>query len=133
MNSNLFTKDIIRQLVLLFPYLKCYYEFDELFNTHYLQIEPKKEFDNNEELNNHLDNIYYDFIEKFPSESIAFSTNNSNVVLANISFELEGKEFESDLKHHVWNLKKIQVKTLFEINSCTDDEFYLEDEYFSAA
>ncbi len=131
MNSNKYTKEIVDLIVLTFPSVKCYYEFDELFNTHYLEIEPKQEFDKNEALNILLDDLYFEFIEKYPSESIAFSTNNGKLNLSNVCYRKQGLKFES--KPSLWDLIKIESKQRFEIDVNEEVEFYLDDEFACAA
>jgi hypothetical protein len=128
MNSREFTIEVINNLVKTFPNIKCFYDFDGLTDTHYVEILPESEFDSNENLNNLLDDYYFEFIDKYNQEAIAFISNLGNRKLRNILFEKEGKEFNRS--SNIWILNEIQsyvnIPTL-------DDEFYLEEDYSLAA
>ncbi|MNL22170.1 hypothetical protein D3C87_1435020 [compost metagenome] len=132
MNSNIFTKSVIDQIVERFANLRCSYEFDEMYNSHYVEIEPKLEFEQNEELNEFLDNIYFDFISKYPCESLAFSTNSGKTELENVYYEAVGFNFDEN-KTASWILTKFQSKFIINNNSDFEEEYFLEDMYASAA
>lgn len=130
MNSIQFSKNIVNELTINFPKIKCSYEFDEYTDTHYIEIIPKSEFDYNEHLNTFIDDVYFNFIERFSSESIAFITNNGESKLTKVCYEISGKDFK-ELSLIYWNLKDIQP--FVNIPARTNDEFYLEEEYSLAA
>jgi len=132
MNSNIFAKSIVDNIVGTFPNLKCSYEFDTLYYTHYLEIQPKEEFNSNEDLNTFLDDIYFDFISKFPSESIAFSTNSGDSQLESVSYEKCGSNFEA-IKVPSWTLIKVHTKFIIKDDLESEEEFFSEDEFSFAA
>jgi hypothetical protein len=71
------------------------YEFDNLSNTHFIEVVPNEVY--------HLDNLYirwesnmFDrFVQNFPDQNICFISDDAIVGLDRIDFELSGKAFVS--------------------------------------
>jgi|SRR5690606_37837284 len=102
MTSTEYTRGKIQELVRLFPFVKCSYEHREQFATHYLEILPKSVFESNEQLSDYLDDLFFDFIELYPKESIAFSTDGDISRINTTDLVEVGVQYEPD-ECLVWN------------------------------
>lgn len=98
MNSITFVKNQINELVERFTNIKCSYDHDKSFYTHYIEIIPSSEFKNNKNLNNYLDDLFFDFIDIYPKESITFLTEDSLIKLDKIVYEKSGSNYQTILE-----------------------------------
>jgi len=92
MTSSEFVKNEINKLLERFPEIKCYYEFDNYDNTHYIKIESCHDYDKIEDylIQNEIDEK---FIENYPYEGLIFTNediiNKKNAVLIKNSLQYE--------------------------------------------
>jgi hypothetical protein len=96
MNTKEFIKNCICLITDRFPSVKVSYEFEKHSCTHFLEINPSSIFRNNEDYKNLQDEIFDEFIELFPYESICFISDDSIVGIENIEFESVGANYYSN-------------------------------------
>lgn len=105
-NSIDFVKQKIDQLVIQFPSIKCSYEFDELDNTHSVEVLPSEFFNINEEFSIIENKIYEEFFELFPFEGLYFITDDVLVPITNPIYSKHGNQYEIGIKFNNADLTK---------------------------
>jgi len=101
MKARDFIENKLLHLIEYFPQMKVSYEFDNLSNSHFIEVLPSSEFRENPKYSEYETNLIIDFISEFPNEDIVFVTKNELIEIENPSFVLKGNLF--DKKPLFWN------------------------------
>jgi hypothetical protein len=97
MNSTEFIKEIINNLVELFPSIKCTYQYDASSYTHFIEVVPNKVYHSEKEYANEETKATLAFIDKYPHESICFITDDSIIKLDNPIYVKAGDLFSNNI------------------------------------
>jgi hypothetical protein len=94
MNAIDFLIKTIDSIVKKYPHIKCRYEVDEFSKSHFIEILPKKfhELDGsflNEELE-----IIHNFINRFPYETLTFTTDGGLYTIEKPYYIATGESFK---------------------------------------
>lgn len=81
MTSKKFILNKIEELIGNFPQLTIRYEYDDIEDSHFIEISPLKEFETNEGYISAEKKINLEFIKNFPFEILTFVSTKDNVVL----------------------------------------------------
>ena len=85
-----FTENRIRQLVQLFPNIKCSYKFEDFSNTHFIEVVPNAVYDTSVEYAKAEERFISDFFDLNIPESICFITDTSLVKMVDPSLVVQG-------------------------------------------
>jgi hypothetical protein len=94
MKSNNFIKEKLNDLVLLFPNIKCSYEFDEFDNTHVVEVVPSDFYNNSIELSKAMTEIDILFIGMFPYEGLYFIDDKNMFPIKNLFYSVKGRDYD---------------------------------------
>jgi len=104
MNSKKYIVSKIDELAKNFPNVKFSYQLDELSETHFIEVLPKDFFEQYDELFvKEQNNIILDFIKKFPTEGLAFITEDDLFTVDNPEYIKHGKEYDGIVPDLSWN------------------------------
>lgn len=90
MTSQQFIKGQIDSMVSKFPFIKCRYQFDELEDTHYVEVIPKGYTEKANSITELQNEIILNFIDKFPDQLLAFFSDGGLIELDEIHYEKAG-------------------------------------------
>ena len=99
-NSIDFVNQKIDELVIQFPSIKCSYEFDELDNTHSVEVLPSEFFKISDEFSKIENKIYDEFFELFPYEGLYFITDDVLVPISNPIYSKEGCDYAKSMQYN---------------------------------
>lgn len=92
-------KDFIISSILdttyIFEQVQCRYKYDELLETHYVEILPSSIFKDSKELKNYRGQILDKFYENFPTESLVFLTEGSLIEFGKEEVKAVGSKFST--------------------------------------
>lgn len=94
MTSKEYIISKLESFIKSFPQARVRYELDSDIETHFVEILPNELYHLNEDYMNWEEQMFDDFIEMFPGESIGFITDDAIVGLDNIDFEIYGEQFD---------------------------------------
>jgi hypothetical protein len=86
--------EALLELVNSFPKIRVRYEFEELSNSHFVEVVPNYFFQADEQYLYREEFITFDFIEKFPDQNITFISDDALVGLNRVDFEAKGINYE---------------------------------------
>lgn len=134
MTSTEYIISSIHTLVETFPKIKCSHVYQDQYSTHYIEIVPKCEFDENEPLSDRLDEIFFEFEDLFPEESIAFSSEDAIYRLENPTYVLSGSEYQT-VECVVWDSieRILEITPEVEVIETPIDLFAFDNEFSIAA
>lgn len=118
MNSVEFITSQLDKLVNSFPELSCRYEYDELSNTHLIEILPLNVYKSDEAYENREIEITDEFLNRFPDEGICFVSSDSIISVISPIFHRTGTLFgiNENFDHNGW-------RTIENINRYKIDHF----------
>lgn len=91
--SSSFVIDNLKSFVAKFPKVKVRYEIDRVANVHSIEITPRTFLFTDDDILDWKINLFKDFVNLFPFESIGFCSDDALVGIRNVDFEIEGSEF----------------------------------------
>lgn len=94
MTSKEYIISKLESFITSFPQARVRYEHDADIDTHFVEILPNELYHLNESYIDWEEQLFDDFVEKFPGESIGFITDDAIVGLDNIDFEIYGEKFD---------------------------------------
>jgi len=106
MNARDFIENKLQHLIESFPQMKVSYEFDNLSNSHFIEVLPSSEFRENPKYSEYETNLIIDFISKFPNDDIVFVTKNDLIEIENPSFVKKGNLFDKK-PSNIWSNNSI--------------------------
>lgn len=112
MKSIEFIKSFINAIVIDFPSIRCTYGYDNLDNTHTIEIIPSSFLDNNLDFSDIEDSFYEDFFRLFPNEIAYIITNNSIFPVTNPIYVSQGLSYSSSIISDMVNIQN-DVKIFF--------------------
>jgi hypothetical protein len=77
MNSKLYIKDKLRNLVEKFPQMTFLYQFDEIDQTHIVEVLPFTKYEEDNDYKNDEGDLTFEFDRMFFPETIMFVSENS--------------------------------------------------------
>lgn len=106
MKAGDFIKDKLENLIYNFPQMKVSYAFDDLSNSHFIEVLPSKEFKRNVEYSKYETKLILEFITKYPNEDIVFVTENDLIEVTNPSFVKKGVLYDNETlswNYNIWS------------------------------
>jgi hypothetical protein len=128
MKSTNYIKNQLNRLIEEFPQLKISYEFDEIDNSHIIEVLPSKEYNENIHYSKSETEIIIDFISKYPYEEIVFITENSLIKISKPFYEIIGYYYD--------NSNGISIVEVNNIEATCNEMIYItesQNEYLIAA
>ncbi len=93
MTTTAFLIEKMDKLVKIYPFLKCRYEINNVTQTHFVEISPAEEEENNESLNLTLGEIIREFDKLFPDVSFTFINKTDYFKVENPLYETQGENY----------------------------------------
>ncbi len=87
----------LSRLAINFPQIHIKYGFDEIIDTHVVELLPLNEYLNNQDLDKAWIPISIEFIKKFPNDTITFISSDSSLQVEKPIFELNIPTFDFQL------------------------------------
>ena len=94
MTSKEYIISKLESFITSFPQARVRYEHDADIDTHFVEILPNELYHLNEDYMDWEEQVFDDFVEMFPGESIGFITDDALVGLENVEYELRGTLFD---------------------------------------
>ncbi len=94
MNSTVFVKNAINQLVALLPTIKCRYEYKDYSDTHMIEVLPLSVY-NSAAFEEAAEPLLMEFIGQFPGESLCFISEESLSSIETSIHGATGSEYHS--------------------------------------
>lgn len=94
MTSKEYIISRLKSFIRDFPQARIRYEHDADIDTHFVEVLPNEFYHLNEGYIDWEGEMFDDFVEMFPGESIGFITDDALVGLENITYELRGTLFD---------------------------------------
>jgi len=109
MKVNEFLESKIIEMVEAFEDIQCRYRFDAPSSTHYIEILPIKIFDESTDLQCFQADIYDEFDEKYPKESLVFISEDSLTKIGQATFTKAGDKYSHSLPSQLQWLNELNV------------------------
>jgi hypothetical protein len=93
MKSTDYIKSFINNIIEVFPTIKCSYGFDNLDNTHTIEIIPSVFFDTDNDFRIMENKFYDDFFNLYPNEIVYLITEHSPFPVSNPLYTKSGLQF----------------------------------------
>lgn len=94
MTSKEYIISKLESFITSFPQARVRYEHDADIDTHFVEILPNELYHLKEDYMDWEEQVFDDFVEMFPGESIGFITDDALVGLENVEYELRGTLFD---------------------------------------
>jgi len=128
-NAKTYITSKLSEIVKSISEIKILYKFDSFTNEHLVKILPRSEYEYNDQYQDFEENLIFDFIAKFPHESLVFLTEGEWIDIDKPDEIFQGVNYfeESNLliKSEI-QFTNILNNELFEISNVDDDLFDLE-------
>jgi hypothetical protein len=121
-----FLETQLRKLANKFTQVQCSYEFHNLSDAHYVEINPFKEFDKIQ-LQEHMIAMLTEFYQIFPGESLVF-LNEGDGVKINPEFTIRGVNYMKD-----WSTILLKNLQSYIPEPISADDVYSDNSYALAA
>ena len=99
MTSIEFIKDKMKELINIFPNIKCSYEFQSFDNSHIIEVLPSGFYKQSHLFYNKSTKIDIEFIENFPFEGLFFIDDNNLFPIKNITYEVIGRDYNNKSRY----------------------------------
>ncbi len=114
MTAQEYIVEQIKTLVMLFPSIRCRYEFDFGSDTHFIEVTPSTFFDSDERFKTAETDLALEFIEQYPLEGICFISDNDALI------QIESPTFESEGSEYAFRSPNAAQGCLIEVQHLTD-------------
>jgi hypothetical protein len=88
MNHIEYIKGKIDELMAMFPEIQIRYENHFISNTNLIEIDPIEFYENSEEFQKWEDETVFEFIDRFPDQTITFISKNAIVGIDKVDYEV---------------------------------------------
>jgi hypothetical protein len=110
MSSKKYIVSKINELAKHFPYVKFSYQMDELSETHFIEVLPKDIFEQyDSRFVKEQNDIIVDFIKIYPSEGLAFITEDDLFTVGQPEYIKCGSKYHTNTISLSWNDENLDI------------------------
>ena len=93
--SQIFLQESFKSIIETISVLKIDYKFNNCYNEHLIRVYPEDEYKNNLHYKELEANLIFDFIDRFPNESLVFINDDEWLNIEKPDNSFKGDNFES--------------------------------------
>lgn len=94
MEPKCYIEKELNKFVKLFPCARVRYEFDVRSSVHVIEVMPVAMYHSDSDYQQWEDNLFSEFVKRYPTENICFVSKDSLVGIVNPGFVAEGIEYD---------------------------------------
>ena len=126
MNSSEYIINKINDLVVRFPQARVRYEVDKHAMVHTIEVLPSNLFHENRDYISWEENMFLDFIERFPREGIGFISDDALVGIENVTYMKEGASYFLSFLDQNFRVNRVSISELQTKVYTSDDISFIE-------
>ncbi|SHJ57266.1 hypothetical protein SAMN05444280_12313 [Tangfeifania diversioriginum] len=139
-NAKTYITSKLKELLNSVPNIKVIYKNDSLSQEHLIKVLPKEQYEHNEDFHEFEENIIFDFIDNYPTESLVFLTDDEwidvkipdEIFVGQDFYTYKEQEVEVEIIDNNEEVTKFADNELFEFDSVNEDDIELSDDMFES-